>query len=189
MASTEDHRNTPYNAYHSAPVPPEDAELTHVEGRSPGGEYLRRFWQPVALASEVKDLPLKVRMLGEDLILFRSTAGEYGLLEKHCPHRGTSLEFGGADACGLRCCYHGWLFAPDGTILETPGDPPTSTMKDRLCHGAYPVKEYNGLIIGYFGPPGTVPEFPIYDSYDVPGDDLVPTALPTPATGYRCMRT
>ena len=141
---SEDHRNTPYNGYFTAPTPPEDAELTHVEKGSPGGEYLRRYWQPIALSTELADLPLKIRMFGEDLILFRTTNGDYGLLDKHCPHRGTSLEFGLATDCGLRCCYHGWLFAPDGTILETPGDPPGSTLKNRLRHGAYPVREYRG---------------------------------------------
>jgi phenylpropionate dioxygenase-like ring-hydroxylating dioxygenase large terminal subunit len=180
MSSTLDHRNTPYNAYYSAPVPSEDAEITHVEGRSPGGEYLRRFWQPVAIASEVTDLPLKVRMFGEDLILFRSKAGEYGLLEKHCPHRGTSLEFGVTDACGLRCCYHGWLFAPDGTILETPGDPPGSPLKDRMKHGAYPVREYKGLVFGYFGPSESIAEFPILDSYEHPDNVMVPYSISYP---------
>ena len=180
MTAMGDHRNTPYNAYHAQPVPPEDAELTHVERGSPGGEYLRRFWQPVALASEVTDLPLKVRMFGEDLVLFRTAGGEYGLLEKHCPHRGTSLEFGVTGECGLRCCYHGWLFAPDGTILETPGDPPGSTLKDRMKHGAYPVLEYKGLVFGYFGPPDTRPDFPVYDSYEHPDDRLVPYSITYP---------
>ena len=180
MAASEDHRNTPYNGYFTAPRPPEDAELTHVERGSPGGDYLRRTWQPIALTSELTDLPLKVRMFGEDLILFRTTGGDYGLLDKHCPHRGTSLEFGLPTDCGLRCCYHGWLFAPDGTILETPGDPPGSTLKNRLRHGAYPVREYQGLIFGYFGPPDAIPEFPIYDSYQYPNTTMVPYSITYP---------
>lgn len=180
MTATGEHRNTPYNGYYGAPTPPEDAELTHVEKGSAGGEYLRRYWQPIALASEVTDLPLKVRMFGEDLILFRAGNGAYGLLEKHCPHRGTSLEFGLATECGLRCCYHGWLFAPDGTILETPGDPPGSTLKDRMKHGAYPVREYQGLVFGYFGPPETIPAFPIYDSYVHRENVMVPYSITYP---------
>ncbi len=174
------HRNTPYNAYYGGAVPAEDAELTHVERGSPGGEYLRRYWQPIALSSELRDLPLAVRMFGEDLVLFRTTAGGIGLLEKHCPHRGTSLEFGVPNECGLRCCYHGWLFAPDGKILETPGDPPTSQLRHRMHHGAYPVHEYKGLIFGWFGPPEQRPDFPIFDSYEVPGDDLVPYSITYP---------
>jgi phenylpropionate dioxygenase-like ring-hydroxylating dioxygenase large terminal subunit len=180
MPATEDHRNTPYNLYHAVPTPPEDAELTHVEKISPGGEYLRRFWQPIALTSELTDLPIKTRMFGEDLILFRTTNSDYGLLDKHCPHRGTSLEFGLPTDCGLRCCYHGWLFARDGTILETPGDPPGSTLKHRLRHGAYPVREYQGLIFGYFGPPQDIPEFPIYDSYQYPDTVMVPYSITYP---------
>ncbi len=180
MPATEDHRNTPYNAYHSAPTPAEDAELTHVAKGSPGGEYLRRFWQPIALTAEVADLPLKVRMFGEDLVLFRTTNGDYGLLEKHCPHRGTSLEFGLPSDCGLRCCYHGWLFAPDGTILETPGDPPGTQLKDHMRHGAYPVRDYNGLVFGYFGPPEAIPEFPIYDSYQHPDNVMMPYSITYP---------
>ena len=84
----------------------------------------------------------KLRILGEDLVVFRDGSGAVGLLELHCPHRGTSLEFGLVGAKGIRCCYHGWLFDVDGAILETPGEPATSTLKDRLCHGAYPVHEY-----------------------------------------------
>jgi nitrite reductase/ring-hydroxylating ferredoxin subunit len=169
-----------YGAYHAQALPEEDRALTHVERGSPGGEYLRRFWHPVALSSELGTRPLLVRMFGEDLVLFRTTGGEPGLLEKHCSHRGTSLEFGVPAADGLRCCYHGWLFGVDGAILETPGDPPDSTLRHRLFHGAYPVKEFKGLIFGYFGPPETVPEFPVYDSYDVPGDRLVPYSIHYP---------
>jgi nitrite reductase/ring-hydroxylating ferredoxin subunit len=170
----------PYGAYHNPPIPAEAKDLTHVEKGSLGGEYLRRYWQPVAMTSEVGDLPVKVRMFGEDLILFRATGGDYGLLDLHCSHRGTSLEFGIPSPDGIRCCYHGWLFAVDGRILETPGDPPGSTLKDRICHGAYPVKEYRGLIFGYFGPPELKPEFPDYDSYHYPDDRLVPYFITYP---------
>jgi nitrite reductase/ring-hydroxylating ferredoxin subunit len=180
MSQPRQFLKTRYGAYHNQPLPGEDVELTHVEKGSPGGEYLRRFWHPVAMTSEVGELPLAVRMFGEDLVLFRTTAGAFGLLDRHCSHRGTSLEFGIPSAEGLRCCYHGWLFAVDGEILETPGDPPDSTLKDRLCHGAYPVREYRGLLFGYFGPPELIPDFPIYDSYLVPGDRLVPYSIHYP---------
>src|SRR5207248_2656403 len=91
-----------------------------------------------------------------------------------CSHRGTSLEFGLVSECGIRCCYHGWLFDVDGRILETPGEPPESTFKERLYHGAYPTHEFNGLILAYMGPPDKRPEFPIYDTYNLPGYDLLP---------------
>lgn len=174
MAEQKHFPRVPYSAYNNPPPPAEDAELTHVEHGSVGGEYLRRFWQPVALSSEVGDLPLKVRMFGEDLVLFRTRQGEVGLLELHCSHRGASLEFGVIEQSGLRCCYHSWLFGVDGKILDTPGEPPSSTLKDRLYHGAYPAKEYKGLIFAYMGPTEKMPEFPILDTYDIPGDKLVP---------------
>ena len=148
----------PYAAYLRGPLPHEDTELTHVEAGAPAGELLRRYWQPVALSSELGELPKKVRMFGEDLVLFRTTAGAVGLLELHCSHRGTSLEFGICEASGLRCCYHGWLYAIDGRLLDTPGDPPQSTLRTTVCHGAYPALEYKGLVFGYFGPPDKRPE-------------------------------
>jgi phenylpropionate dioxygenase-like ring-hydroxylating dioxygenase large terminal subunit len=150
-------------------VPPENAELTRVGPGTPAGEYLRRFWQPVALAAQIADLPKRVRVLGEDLVLFRDGTGQVGLLALHCSHRGTSLEFGTVERRGLRCCYHGWLFAADGQVLETPGEPPGSTYKDRVCHGAYPTLEYQGLVFAYLGPPEAMPDFPIYDTFGMPG--------------------
>jgi len=87
----------------------------------------------------------------------------------HCPHRGTSLEFGLIGDKGIRCCYHGWLFDVDGRVLETPGEPADSTLKDRLCHGAYPVREHGGLVFAYMGPPDKCPDFPILDTFDLPG--------------------
>ncbi len=163
-----------YGGYHHRHVPPEDAELTHVGPDTPCGEYMRRFWQPVCYADDLKDLPLAVKILGEELVVFRDGGGSVGLLERHCSHRGTSLEFGLVGAKGIRCCYHGWLFDVDGTILETPGEPATSTLKDRLCHGAYPVHETHGMIFGYMGPPEQMPAFPNYDSFNRPGYRMIP---------------
>ncbi|QTL02684.1 aromatic ring-hydroxylating dioxygenase subunit alpha [Aquabacter sp. L1I39] len=180
MAIQKQFLSKPFAGYLNGPIPEENAELTHVEKGSPGGELLRRYWQPVALTCEVTDVPLGVRMFGEDLVVFRNTSGEYGILDRHCPHRGTSLEFGLPTECGLRCCYHGWLFGMDGKVLETPGDPPGSTLKDRLYHGAYPAREYKGLVFGYFGPVETMPDFPVYDSYEYPGDKLVPYSVSYP---------
>ena len=168
---------TPYSAYHHREVPREDEELTHVGPNTPGGEYLRRFWQPVAMTSELADLPLPVRILGEDLVLFRDGRGRIGLLQLHCSHRAASLEFGVVSECGLRCCYHGWLYDVDGRILETPGEPPNSRLKERFYHGAYPVHEYKGLVFAYLGPPDKKPPFPILDTFEQPGDRLVPYSI------------
>src|SRR5215468_11303850 len=173
--------NTPfltsrYGAYYHRDVPKEDTELTHVGPGTPCGEYLRRFWQPICFSDDLRDLPLRVTILGEELVAFRDFRGTVGLLELHCPHRGTSLEFGLISNRGIRCCYHGWLFDVDGTILETPGEPANSTLKDRLCHGAYPIHEYNGIVFAYMGPPDKQPEFPLLDTFELPGYKLMARA-------------
>ena len=165
-----------YGAYHHRERPPADPELTRVGPGTPCGEYLRRFWQPVILSDELRDLPRRLRIMGEDLVAFRDRRGAVGLLELHCPHRGTSLEFGLISDKGIRCSYHGWLFDVDGTILETPGEPADSTLKDRLFHGAYPVREHLGLVFAYMGPPEKQPDFPLLDTYDLPGYRLAARA-------------
>jgi nitrite reductase/ring-hydroxylating ferredoxin subunit len=165
---------TRYGGYFHRDIPEEDTELTHVGAGRPCGEYMRRFWQPVCFSDDLRDLPLRVKILGEELVVFRDFSGAVGLLELHCPHRGTSLEFGLISERGIRCCYHGWLFAADGTILETPGEPADSTLKDRLYHGAYPTHEEHGIVFAYLGPPEQQPPFPEYDSFSRPGYRLVP---------------
>ena len=166
--------NKAYGAYHHRGMPPADDELTKVGPGTPCGEYLRRFWQPVCLSDDLGDLPRRLRILGEDLVAFRDGSGAVGVMELHCPHRGTSLEFGLIGEKGIRCCYHGWLFGCDGTILETPGEPADSTLKDRLFHGAYPTQEYAGLVFAYMGPPEKQPPFPLLDTFVLPGYQLVP---------------
>ncbi|HEX6775610.1 MAG TPA: Rieske 2Fe-2S domain-containing protein, partial [Methylomirabilota bacterium] len=173
--------NTPYGAYLAREVPPPDPELTCVGPGTPCGEYLRRFWQPVAFARDLLDVPLRIRIMGEDLVVFRDKAGRVGLLQLHCAHRGTSLEYGLISERGIRCCYHGWMYDVDGRILETPGEPASSTLKDRLCQGAYPTHEFGGLVFAYMGPPDLTPAFPRYDTFDLPGYTLMPAgkfALP-----------
>jgi nitrite reductase/ring-hydroxylating ferredoxin subunit len=165
---------TRYGGYSHRQAPEEDADLTHVSPDTPGGEYLRRFWQPVCFSDDLNDLPLRLKIMGEDLVAFRDKSGAAGVLELHCPHRGTSLEFGLIGEKGIRCCYHGWLFGVDGTILETPGEPADSTLKDRLYHGAYPVYERNGVVFAYMGPPEQRPPFPVYDTFDRPGYRMIP---------------
>src|ERR1700751_1782102 len=118
--------NYPYGGYDFRDVPEEDKELTHVGPGTPCGEYLRRYWQPLALSDELKDLPKKLRIMGEDLVLFRA-GGKTGLLALHCSHRGTSLEFGLVSEMGIRGCYHSCLYDVDGKVLEIPGQPPAST--------------------------------------------------------------
>jgi nitrite reductase/ring-hydroxylating ferredoxin subunit len=174
MANRVPFLRTRFGGYLHRNVVAEDAELTHVGPDAPCGEYMRRFWQPVCFSDDLKDVPHRVSILGEELVVFRNLSGAVGLLELHCPHRGTSLEFGLIDAEGIRCCYHGWLFALDGAILETPGEPTESTLKDRLCHGAYPVHESHGIVFTYMGPPDRRPPFPVYDSFVRPGYRAIP---------------
>jgi phenylpropionate dioxygenase-like ring-hydroxylating dioxygenase large terminal subunit len=170
----------PYQGHAVAAPLAEDAELTHVGPRTPGGEYLRRFWHPVAMTSQLGPQPVPIRILGEDLIIFRDGSGAVGLLGRHCAHRRASLEYGRIEQHGIRCCYHGWHFAVDGTILETPAEPPTSEIRHAICQPAYPVVEFKGLVFAYMGPPEAKPDFPIFDSYDIPDHDLVPYSIHSP---------
>ncbi len=163
--------NAPYSGYYNRPAREEDTLLTRVGPGTPCGEYLRRYWHPFMLSCELKDLPVAVRLLGEDLVIFRDKAGRIGLLHRHCAHRGTSLEFGIPAERGIRCCYHGWQFDIDGTILDTPAEPPTSRIKSNFSQGAYPVVEMQGLLFAYMGPPEATPEFPVYDSFEHPEDN------------------
>jgi nitrite reductase/ring-hydroxylating ferredoxin subunit len=157
-----------------------DAELTQAGPGTPCGEYMRRFWHPFAMTSELGETPKVVKILGEELVLFRDLSGNIGLLHKHCAHRRTSLEYGIVAEHGIRCCYHGWLFDVDGRILETPGEPAGSRIKDNTCQGAYPTREYKGLIFAYMGPPDEMPEFPVFDTLELPDNDLVPYAIDYP---------
>jgi nitrite reductase/ring-hydroxylating ferredoxin subunit len=176
METVERGRGAPFDGYRRRDVPAPDPELTPVGPGTPAGEYLRRFWQPVAFARELTETPLRVRILGEDLVVFRDRGGRTGLLHLHCAHRGTSLEYGIPVERGLRCCYHGWVFDVDGRCLDTPGEPGGSRLKERVWQGAYPTLEFAGLIFAYLGPPDRRPAFPRYDSYEVAGHRLMPAA-------------
>ena len=171
ISSFADSKN--YRGYLQSEESKIDNVLAHIGPGSSCGEFFRRYWHPVSLSSEVGKKPILLKILGEELVLFRTTNGELGLVHKHCPHRNASLVFGKCENKGIRCCYHGWLFAPDGEILETPGEEENSesarNIRERLRLGAYPVIEFNGLIFSYMGPPNEMPEFPIYDSFSIPG--------------------
>ena len=155
-----------------ADVPAEDAELTRVAFGTPMGELLRRYWQPVCLSAEVDELPKFTGILGEELVAFRDKRGRVGVLDAHCCHRGTSLEYGRIEEEGIRCCYHGWLFAADGHCLEQPGEPPHSNFKNKVAQPAYPAREFGGLVFAYMGPPEREPLFPRFDILERPGSQL-----------------
>jgi len=140
--------------------------FTSVGRGTPCGEMLRRYWWPIGFSALVteKQTPTKVRLLGEDFVLFRDGALRLGLLELHCSHRGTSLEFGRVEDQGIRCCYHGWLYDVAGRCLEQPAEPGESTFKDRILHPAYKVQEIAGFIFAYLGP-DPAPLLPRYDLF------------------------
>jgi nitrite reductase/ring-hydroxylating ferredoxin subunit len=137
--------------------------MTRVGRGTPAGELLRRYWQAVALASEISDRPKALRVLGEDLVAFRDGEGRPGLLDSHCAHRGTSLYYGRVEPEGIRCCYHGWLFDVEGRCLDQPCEPPVSTYKQRVRQPWYPCREYHGLVFAYLGPLDRTPDFPRFD--------------------------
>ncbi|MGE5217637.1 MAG: Rieske 2Fe-2S domain-containing protein [Chloroflexota bacterium] len=127
-------------------------DLCHVGRGTPAGEWFRRYWLVVGATRELYDVPHAVRVLGEDLVLMRDSQGQLGLLGLHCPHRGTSLEYGDIEDGGLRCPYHGWLFDVAGQCLEMPAEPKDSKFFQKVKHLSYPVREQGGLIFAYMGP-------------------------------------
>jgi nitrite reductase/ring-hydroxylating ferredoxin subunit len=172
----------------------ENERLTRVGPGTPGGEWLRRYWHPIAISEQgdfirthwdfdepltfqgepgtvgswadrlgnFKGKPTAVRILGEDLVLFRDGSGRPGLIGRYCPHRNASLEYGRIESRGIACCYHGWLFDVKGNCLAQPAEPADSNFKDKAT--AYPVQEMGGFLWGYLGP-GEPPVLPRYDIF------------------------
>src|SRR3954469_1605157 len=142
----------------------ENELITRTGPGTPGGDLLRRYWQPVALQEDlpVDGPPQPVRLLGEDLVLFRDEQGQPGLLGIHCAHRGADLSYGRVEDGGLRCIYHGWLYDRNGRCLEQPGEPAGSTFHERIRQTAYPCEELAGMVFAYLGP-GEPPLLPNYD--------------------------
>lgn len=170
----------PFSGHAFPLAAPEDAEITRTGRGTPLGELFRRHWQPVALAARLGARPMALRVLGEDLVLFRSPSGTLGLLHRHCAHRGASLEYGRVEEHGLRCCYHGWLFAHDGRLLEAPGERAGNALERSVCQGAYQVREFRGLVFACLAPPGEVPPFPMLDTYALPDIEMLPYSLHYP---------
>ena len=148
------------------PQPAFKDDLTCVGRGTPMGELLRRYWHPVGLARDAGSTPRIVRVLGEDLILFRDARGNPGLLYPRCMHRGTSLYYGRVEERGIRCCYHGWLFDTEGHCLEQPCEPGGGERRGNVRQPWYPVEERHGLIFAYLGPAGRQPPLPRYEALD-----------------------
>ncbi len=156
-----------------------DAALTEVGPGTPCGELMRRYWQPVGVSASLKDVPQKVRVLGEDLVLFRDKQGRAGLLHARCCHRGTTLYYGKVEDEGIRCCYHGWLFDVEGRCLDQPCEPGNGKTRHKFRQPWYPVEERYGLVFAYMGPPERQPVLPRYDVLEnlAPGETLEQDAL------------
>ena len=142
--------------------------MTRVGPGTPAGKLLRRYWQPVALVDELQgERPVKpVRVFGENLVLFKHS-NSYGLMERHCPHRGADLAYGRLEDGGLRCAFHGWLFDVRGRCLETPAEPEGSRLCEHIRQKAYPVVEKSGVLFAYLGE-GDAPAFPRFDCFVAP---------------------
>ena len=139
------------------------ADIPHVGPGTPAGEWFRRYWNVVGTTRDLHDIPQAVKVLGEELVLFRDQFGKLGLLGLHCPHRGTSLEYGDIGDGGIRCPYHGWLFDTRGQCLEMPAEPNDSKFPAKVKHLSYAVREQGGLIFAYMGPEqNEPPPLPMY---------------------------
>ena len=149
-------------AYGREPAQP-NALLTQVGPGTPCGEFMRRYWQPVLTSAHVTSRPREVRILGEDLIIFRDGEGRPGLVYPRCMHRGTSLLYGHVERDGIRCCYHGWKFSVEGVCLEQPCEPQGGLHKDLARQPWYPLREQYGLVWTYMGPPDRMPFLPRWD--------------------------
>ena len=149
----------------------EDNEaLTRVGAGSVMGDLMRAYWLPALLSSEIPEAggsPVRVRLLGEDLVAFRNSEGRVGLLEEACPHRGASLALGVNEDCGLRCLYHGWKFGIDGACLDLPTDPINAALQKRMRTKAYKVREAGGMVWAYMGAE-EAPPFPEFEWLALP---------------------
>jgi phenylpropionate dioxygenase-like ring-hydroxylating dioxygenase large terminal subunit len=141
----------------------DNALLTRVARGSPMGDTMRLYWLPALLARELAEpdgAPVRVRLLGEDLVAFRDTEGRIGLIDEFCPHRGASLYFGRNEDCGLRCVYHGWKFDVEGRCIEQMNEPAEHQFGHKVHIAAYPTVELGGVVWAYLGPPERTPAPP-----------------------------
>ncbi|MBV9175274.1 MAG: aromatic ring-hydroxylating dioxygenase subunit alpha [Chloroflexi bacterium] len=148
--------------------PEQNRALMEVSAGTPMGDLLRWYWTPFAAAGELDKNPIKpVRLMGEDLVLYRDEGGNIGLVDRHCPHRRADMSYGWVEQCGLRCNYHGWKFDQTGACIHQPFEEiahPDANFKDRITIKAYPVREVGGLLWAYMGPT-PVPELPVWEPF------------------------
>jgi 5,5'-dehydrodivanillate O-demethylase len=161
--------------------------LTQVGRGTPMGELLRRYWQPIAAAAEMEGRwTKKVRLLGEDLILFRNRSGQLGLIAEQCPHRRASFLHGIPTQEGIRCPYHGWEFSTEGKCLNQPNEPDNSAFREKVATDGYPVQELGGLLFAYLGPK-PAPLLPRFDGFVAPGTIRMMGRALLPVNWLQCM--
>jgi phthalate 4,5-dioxygenase len=159
-------------------TPSENERLTRIGPGTPMGETFRRYWIPALLSAELPEpdgAPVRVRLLGEDLVAFRDTAGAVALVDAFCPHRRAPMFFGRNEEGGLRCVYHGWKFDRAGTCVDMPSEPPDSLFKTKVRIGAYPTHEAGGFVWTYMGPPAFQPPPPDYEFLRAPETHRYPS--------------
>ncbi len=155
--------------------------LCRVGPGTPMGDLLRRYWHPVLLSEELPQPdcpPVRVKVMHEELVAFRDTNGNVGLIDNYCPHRRASLFFGRNEECGLRCVYHGWKFDLEGNCVDMPSEPAESNFKDKVKITAYPVKEAGGMVWAYMGPQDAMPRFTDFGFTHVDPEYIVTTKTP-----------
>jgi 5,5'-dehydrodivanillate O-demethylase oxygenase subunit len=150
----------------------QNQKLTRVGKGTPMGELLRRYWQPIAAITEFEDKATKpVRLMGENLVLYKDLSGTYGLIDRQCPHRRADMAYGWVEECGLRCSYHGWTFDENGSCISQPyedtikGAEKNQKFRDSVEMTSYPVKEMAGMLFAYLGPL-PAPELPRWEIFD-----------------------
>ena len=158
----------------------ENMFMVQVGPGTPMGDLMRRFWHPVLLSEELPEPdcpPKRTKILGEELIAFRDTNGDVGLVDNYCPHRRASLFFGRNEECGLRCVYHGWKFDVHGDCVDMPSEPAERNFKDKVKITAYPTNEAGGMVWAYMGPAELKPGMPQLEYLDVPEPQRVVTKV------------
>src|SRR5438552_4417954 len=151
----------------------ENELITKVGPGTPMGNLFRRHWLPAMLSTELPEAdcpPVKLRLLGEDLVAFRLTSGRVGVMQTYCPHRNANLFWGRNEEEGLRCVYHGWKFDVDGNCVDMPNEPAESDFRQRVQAITYPTRERNGVVWAYLGPrpPAEIPDLPALEWNLVP---------------------
>jgi phthalate 4,5-dioxygenase len=157
---------------------PDYAALTRVGPGTPMGKLIRRYWIPAAMSEEIPgEAPVRLRLLGETLVVFRTASSGLGIVSEFCPHRRASLAYARNEGSGLRCLYHGWKIGPTGEIDDMPAEPPDSPLRGKVRAVAYPTCEAGGIVWTYMGPPNQKPPFPRFPWLELPPAHVLPLKM------------